>query len=339
MNRTDPTRSLSAPGLTLVALAAAMLLVAPLSAQAVEVDAADPASAEQGTVNLDVTIKGNGFGQGATVDFWVTGTTNNPGGVVVKNVIVRGPRKLIANIDIDELAVVSDFDIEVAVNGRVGKGTELFAVLEKDSSQPNREQDTPVCVSFRDDAFSDKLMSDGEDRDNDGLVDTYCQDKKRKTYAHIGRRRGQFRLITNTSNKAGAGRTGFIDFSDCLDTSCTPPFASGFPESVDFNTAQTLDLYTMPVGTSATVAMRVRFYLLDPGDEDLWEIGFGDVHPPNPIDCTDGDPVVVTRVDASTWTIEATVQEACLDAWDFNGAVTNHGHFTFPFELTITLDE
>jgi hypothetical protein len=56
----------------------------PLAAQDIEVTSADPPSAEQGTVNLDVTIKGKGFDRSAKAKFFVTGTTN-PGGITVNS--------------------------------------------------------------------------------------------------------------------------------------------------------------------------------------------------------------------------------------------------------------
>lgn len=100
----------------------------PALAQKVQVNSADPASAAQGTVNLDVKISGKGFDSSAQVRFLVT-TTTDPGGITVNSVKVRGSKKLIVNIDIDLEAEVDDFDVEVEMlGGRKGKGTTLFAV-------------------------------------------------------------------------------------------------------------------------------------------------------------------------------------------------------------------
>ena len=77
-------------------------------AQKVVVQEADPISAEQGTVNLDVKIKGRGFSSGANVAFFVTGTTN-PGGIDVKGVTVHGSKSLTANIDVAVDANIDDF--------------------------------------------------------------------------------------------------------------------------------------------------------------------------------------------------------------------------------------
>ena len=122
----------------LPALALALFCAIPSTdAQSqVLVTSADPASAPQGTISLDVTVNGNGFDSTAAVNFLVTGTTN-PGGITVKKVAVRGSKKLIATIEIAATAVVTNFDIEVQLSGgRKGKGTSLFAVLSKPNSDP-----------------------------------------------------------------------------------------------------------------------------------------------------------------------------------------------------------
>ena len=100
-------------------------------AQNVAVQGADPNSTEQGTVNLDVKIKGRGFSSGANVAFFVTGTTNQ-GGIDVKGVTVHGSKSLTVNIDVAVDADIADFDIEVSLSsGRRGRGTTLFSVKRK----------------------------------------------------------------------------------------------------------------------------------------------------------------------------------------------------------------
>ena len=102
----------------------------------VAVTAADPTSAPQGTISLDVTVSGSGFDSSAQVEFLVTGTTN-PGGITVKKVKVTGSKKMIATIDVADTAVIEKFDIQVSLSGgRKGKGTSLFAVLAKGSNDP-----------------------------------------------------------------------------------------------------------------------------------------------------------------------------------------------------------
>ena len=120
-----------------VVAVAALLATSHLeAAPPVQVTAADPPAAPQGTLALNVAISGSGFDSSAQVEFLVTGTTN-PGGVVVKNVKVTGPKKLIATIDVAETAAIDKFDIQVSLSGgRKGKGTSLFAVVAKVSNDP-----------------------------------------------------------------------------------------------------------------------------------------------------------------------------------------------------------
>jgi hypothetical protein len=119
---------------TLVLLVLALLVLGPVGAAwaQVTVTAADPSSAAQGTISLDVAISGSGFDSSAAVKFLVTGSTNETGGITVKKVSVRGSKKLIATIDVADTAVVNKFDIEVTLSGdRKGKGTTLFTVSAK----------------------------------------------------------------------------------------------------------------------------------------------------------------------------------------------------------------
>src|SRR5262245_54152915 len=122
----------------------ALMPLAFATAQQVSVTAADPSSALQGTVSLDVEVTGSGFNNTANVKFFVTGTADT-GGITVKKVSVGSAKKLIATIDIADSAVVNKFDIEVALsNGRKGKGTTLFAVQAKGKPQPPAPPPPPV---------------------------------------------------------------------------------------------------------------------------------------------------------------------------------------------------
>ena len=106
----------------------------PVHAEAIQVNSADPDFAEQGTVNLDVLIQGNGFDNTAQAVFLVTGT-ENPGGITVNSTRARGSKKLLVNIDIEVDADVAKFDIKVNQSGgRTGKGTELFSVKARGAS-------------------------------------------------------------------------------------------------------------------------------------------------------------------------------------------------------------
>lgn len=102
-----------------------------LQAQSVQVLSADPPSASQGTVNLNVLIKGKGFKRGAIAKFLVTRTTDT-GGVRVNSTRFVSSTDLVANIDVADAAILSLYDIQVMnTDGRGGKGTELFSVTAK----------------------------------------------------------------------------------------------------------------------------------------------------------------------------------------------------------------
>jgi uncharacterized delta-60 repeat protein len=102
--------------------------ISAVQAQQVQVTAADPSSTAQGTINLNVTVTGKGFKNGAKAKWFVTGTTD-PGGVTVNSTTFVNSGELTANITVSDTAVIANFDIAVAnADGRGGKGTELFAV-------------------------------------------------------------------------------------------------------------------------------------------------------------------------------------------------------------------
>ena len=130
-------------------LAIVVLALGPVGealAQQVRVTSAEPASAVQGTTSLEVTIGGSGFDNSAAVKFLVTGTTN-PGGVVVKKVVVVNAKKLVATIDVQGDAVVGQFDIEVSLTSdRKGKGTTLFSVSRKAVDPCSSVSDFPAVA-------------------------------------------------------------------------------------------------------------------------------------------------------------------------------------------------
>ena len=118
-------------GLALIALT--LWLNWPVAAQGgqVQVTAANPPSTAQGTTNLNVTVTGKGFKNGATAKWFVTGTTDT-GGVTVNSTTFVSNSELRANITVSDDAAITDFDIQVLnSDGRGGKGTELFRVLAK----------------------------------------------------------------------------------------------------------------------------------------------------------------------------------------------------------------
>ena len=118
------------------------------AAAQIAVTAADPPIGEQGTINLNVLIKGKGFKNGAKAMFFKTRTTD-PAGVNVKSTQFVSSSQLIANIDIADAAALSLFDIQVAnTDGRTGKGTELFSVVQKANGNIEPPPAIPVTVTL-----------------------------------------------------------------------------------------------------------------------------------------------------------------------------------------------
>ncbi|MFN2530744.1 MAG: hypothetical protein ABR555_05570 [Pyrinomonadaceae bacterium] len=139
---------------TLIFLSALFVLISPwvlpLShAQGqVQVTAANPASAEQGTVNLNVRVLGKGFKNGAKTNWFVTGTTD-PGGVRVNSTTFVSSTELNANITVPDGATIASYDIQVLnSDGRGGKGTELFAVTAKGNQTSCGTDITNLSISI-----------------------------------------------------------------------------------------------------------------------------------------------------------------------------------------------
>ena len=128
--QTSPTLIILAASLVLC-VAAWILPSASAQGPQVQVNAADPMAAEQGTINLNVKVTGKGFKNGAQAKWFVTGTTNT-GGVTVNSTTFVSSTELTANITVTDAAIIGSFDIQVTnSDGRGGKGTELFAVTAK----------------------------------------------------------------------------------------------------------------------------------------------------------------------------------------------------------------
>ena len=102
----------------------------------VKVTAANPSSAYQDTIALDVVVSGSGFDPSAKVQYLVTGTTN-PGGITVRNVRFNSSKELVTTIDVAATADLASFDIVVTLRSRrKGKGTTLFTVKQKPNDTP-----------------------------------------------------------------------------------------------------------------------------------------------------------------------------------------------------------
>lgn len=163
-----------------------VLTAFPAAAQ-IQVTSTSPNAAPQGTVNLNVTISGNGFKRGAVAAWYVSGTTN-PGGVTVNSTTVNGSNKITANITVASDAVTSGFDVLVRnTDGRTGKGTDAFTVTQKGTPIGCSTTGTPSGFSLVAElnpvqANGAALITTGKlgnairvrpiDLDNDGLVDS-----------------------------------------------------------------------------------------------------------------------------------------------------------------------
>jgi len=115
-----------------------------LAARPVKVTSADPAEAPQHSTEI-VTIYGSGFEVGAVTDInFLLPCDKEPctetGKVNTIDWEVHSSKKIVAIIEIEELAVIEFRDIEVKMTGRRGgKGTTLFKVISSDSAVPNND--------------------------------------------------------------------------------------------------------------------------------------------------------------------------------------------------------
>ena len=111
----------------------AVMFAHPLALEAgkavpVTVTAANPSEAIQGQ-DLEVLISGTGFGDGSTVKYLVTGTTDASQVTVLSVTYLPATGQLKTHIKVNGEAVTNYYDIEVlAATGRKGKGTTLFKV-------------------------------------------------------------------------------------------------------------------------------------------------------------------------------------------------------------------
>jgi hypothetical protein len=136
--------------LRLFALSVTFLLAGAVGAVGqIQVNSTSPNSAAQGTINLNVTVNGNGFKKGAKAQWFITGTTN-PGGVTVNSTTFNGSSSLTANITIASGATISGYDVAVTnADGRTGKGTDLFAVTQQGTPTGCSTTGTPSAFTLQ----------------------------------------------------------------------------------------------------------------------------------------------------------------------------------------------
>src|SRR6476660_3256690 len=99
---------------TLIILAALIVLIGcwllPTSnAQGqIQVTAATPSTAEQGTINLNIKVNGKGFKNGAKAKWFVSGTSDT-GGVTVNSTSFVSSTELNANITVPDGATIANY--------------------------------------------------------------------------------------------------------------------------------------------------------------------------------------------------------------------------------------
>ena len=132
----------------LIALILSWLLPTSNAQGQVQVTAADPMAAEQGTLNLNVKVTGKGFKNGAKAKWFVTGTADD-GGVTVNSTTFVSSTELSANITVPDGATIANYDIQVLnSDGRGGKGTELFAVTGRGNQSSCGTDLTNLSISI-----------------------------------------------------------------------------------------------------------------------------------------------------------------------------------------------
>ncbi|HSF16326.1 MAG TPA: hypothetical protein VLK65_12325 [Vicinamibacteria bacterium] len=216
-------------------IASIVLSSVPLAwSQEIQVKSADPPSAPQGTVNLNVTIRGNGFKKGAQSNFFVTGT-QDPGGIGVNQTTFVSSAELVANITVADTAVIAKFDIEVLSGGRRGKGTELFSVTEKGNSLASL---IPVEAVLRD-GVDDKIRSDGQGIEDGLISDSAYNDSEICVIGWSDNTNGRFFLRTDGRDSAcdvqAPDRKLVLDFSDAIERNGTCVVDDAFGQNGTLN--------------------------------------------------------------------------------------------------------
>jgi len=228
--------------LRLVVFALAFVMCSPGAYAQIQVTSAVPDNASQGTLNLDVVLKGNGFKKGAKAQWFVTGTTN-PGGVTVNSTAFNNSGQLTANITVASDAVIANFDIVVKnSDGRTGKGTELFAVQSKTATCPatvplNPPVSSLACSTATGQTCLDSTFGNSTQIPPGGLVLTNTDGSIPSTsdidYASAVHEQlqpdGSLKLVAigSTTNTNGSGQQGVAVVRYNLDGTLDPTFGSG----------------------------------------------------------------------------------------------------------------
>ena len=185
----------------------------------------------------------------------------------------------------------------------------------------------PVTVTFRDfpgdDVFApDDLISDC------GTGDCPYIDAVDKVSAGISTR-GNLRMVLG--NRGGI-RTLFMDFSDCIEGPCEPPFLLGSAFGNLVTSGSGINLRRMLVGEVRNDLSILRGFSLSSVGGGDWRIFFN----PSNVDCPGSSTISITRIDSNTWEIEAGENDvACLAKQASGGVVEFRGLYHIPFKITV----
>ena len=177
----------------------------------------------------------------------------------------------------------------------------------------------PVTVTF-DDLAGDRLVSDGQGPyiDQVDFVDT-----------GIGTGGGNFSMWLTTKARPQI-RTLFLDFSECVQGECSPPFTEGFTSGENmFTNDSGIDLPEMAVGEFRDdLSLRVVFS----AEGDRWELVLA------PSRCSNSTTIDITKTgeNPDTWVIQTEpLDVACLLKRGNGHSVTFHGLYLMPFRITV----
>jgi hypothetical protein len=323
------------------------LLTLPASVLAkgppIRVEQAVPGEAIQGEKNYPVTIKGRGFESGATVRFFVTDTEDDTQITVTSVVYDAETGDLNTVIDVDDLATVSYYDIEVELSGnRGGKGTDLFKVQSQSGGNDNLVAE--FCLDMNN--LTPGFGSDGNE---------YCHSKKEHVIVRTGSGPG-FRFDSNSTNKAPKrvvnvnfpGTSEEVKVYDDENNFLKTFFSTTYEIDLRFNQKNGgLDLGSLNPGEEGFVPIDINLKSVDGMDR------IGISYSVNTVPFSHGYLTGQTCTSTNTlearvyresdikWLIESNPENSNACLWDMNSDLLKQQKGTvvkLPFRFTITIN-
>jgi hypothetical protein len=238
-------------------LGACLLASAAFATAQIQVNSTNPNTAPQGTTNLNVTVKGNGFKKGAKTQWFVSGTTNS-GGVTVNSTAFNSSSQLTANITVSTTAVTSGFDVVVTnADGRTGVGRDAFTVTQSfggnvtSNVYDTLNAVTPVCGNPPCETLlhSDSALSFGSN--------AYAT-VKNSIASDVGSIEWELNLTEQ------AVRTVYLTFSQPVSGSESHPVPDGYYPALVFSRcfpayAGGEESWPMTLGTNSVCSLRAHF--------------------------------------------------------------------------------